>query len=162
MDTYSIVRFFQAPWKTSEVVKTGMTLRGAQRHVVHPESSSTSASSSDALRRTALFGTWSDGYVRERTGAINGLAEKMTEKIEAPKIYPDTYEGVLQMLKDEFSVEVPDSCLAQKDDRLDGVWLLMHPNGAECLAFLAGESREDRDGNDAEFTPDWPTVAEGE
>ena len=167
-ETYRIVRFFQMPGKSTEVVKVGLTLREAQLHVSHRDSASKSATSVEALRRTALFGPWDDGYTRERNGTINGLAAQKEPAMGDSmiyKVYPDTYDGAVQMLREQFSGEVPDSCLAQKDERVDGVWLLLHPNGAECIVFLAGY--EDvygrvRHGNDAEFSDDWPTAETSE
>lgn len=63
MDTYKIVRmYFCGPRR---IIKTGLTLEQAQEHCKDPETSSSTATSSAATRRTAEKGPWFDGYEKE-------------------------------------------------------------------------------------------------
>lgn len=63
MDTYKIVRmYFRGERKT---IKTGLTLEQAQAHCSDPETSSRTATSGKARRRTAEHGPWFDGYEQE-------------------------------------------------------------------------------------------------
>lgn len=64
MSTYKVVRrYFQGG---KRVVKRGLTLEQAQAHCRDPETSSRTASSAAARRRTRLKGPWFDGYTEER------------------------------------------------------------------------------------------------
>lgn len=57
---YRIVRnYFNGP---SRVIRRGLTLEEAQAHCRDPETSSKTATSSRAKRRTAQRGPWFDGY----------------------------------------------------------------------------------------------------
>lgn len=57
---YKIVRhYFRAGKRT---IKTGLTLEQAQRHCADPETSSSTATSAAARRRTERHGPWFDGY----------------------------------------------------------------------------------------------------
>lgn len=60
MSTYKIVRFFQKGG--NEVVTKGLTLEQAQAHCNDPETSSTTATGEEAVRRTQERGAWFDGY----------------------------------------------------------------------------------------------------
>lgn len=64
MDTYKIVRMYQLAGK--RVVSRGLTLEQAQAHCRDKETSSRTALSSAAIRRTARKGPWFDGYEKER------------------------------------------------------------------------------------------------
>jgi hypothetical protein len=61
---YKIVRFYQNG--TRRTIKTGLTLSEAQAHCKDPETSSRTATSAAARRRTKRFGPWFDGYVECR------------------------------------------------------------------------------------------------
>ena len=61
---YKIVRFYQNG--TRRTIKTGVTLAEAQAHCQDPETSSRTATSAAARRRTKRFGPWFDGYVECR------------------------------------------------------------------------------------------------
>ncbi len=61
---YKIVRFYQNG--TRRTIKTGLTLAEAQAHCRDPETSSRTATSAAAKRRTRRFGPWFDGYVECR------------------------------------------------------------------------------------------------
>jgi hypothetical protein len=64
MDTYKIVRmYFRGSRRT---IKIGLTLQEAQEHCKNPETSSKTATSAAAIRRTRAKGAWFDGYEKER------------------------------------------------------------------------------------------------
>jgi hypothetical protein len=65
METYKIVRFFQNPEIGRRTVETGLTLEEAQAHCKNPETSSRTATSAHAKKRTANKGAWFDGYEQE-------------------------------------------------------------------------------------------------
>lgn len=67
-DLYDIVRFYQDSDIGQEVRATDLTLKEAQEHCNDPESSSSTATSKDAVRLTASVGPWFDGY-RSNQGA---------------------------------------------------------------------------------------------
>lgn len=50
MQTYKIIRFYREIWKSSEIVKTGLTLEEAQAHCNDPATSGEN---------------WFDGYEKE-------------------------------------------------------------------------------------------------
>ena len=58
---YKIVRhYFNSDKKRT--IKRGLTLQEAQAHCHDPETSSTTARSAAAKRRTKQYGPWFDGY----------------------------------------------------------------------------------------------------
>jgi hypothetical protein len=61
MKTYKIVRHYFRNNK-KRVIETGLTLEQAQEHCHNRETSSYTATSSAAIRRTRLYGPWFDGY----------------------------------------------------------------------------------------------------
>ena len=61
--SYKIIRFFQRD--TNKVIKRGLTLQEAQAHCRNPETSSSTAKGSEAVKRTEQFGPWFDGYEEE-------------------------------------------------------------------------------------------------
>ena len=61
---YRIVRFYKTGDK--RIVKRGLTLAEAQAHCRDPETSSRTATSKEAKRRTKLKGDWFDGYTEAR------------------------------------------------------------------------------------------------
>lgn len=63
-DTYSVIRFHQAD-RPAVVVTTGLTLEEARRICNDPESSSETATSPEAAKRTRSVGAWFYGYTRE-------------------------------------------------------------------------------------------------
>lgn len=58
---YRIVRMYQRD-RPPRVLKSGLTLDQAQAHCSDPETSSSTATSPTARRRTARYGPWFDGY----------------------------------------------------------------------------------------------------
>jgi hypothetical protein len=63
-DRYKIVRgYFKGGRR---VIARGLTLAEAQAHCQDPETSSRTATSAAARRRTQQRGAWFDGYERER------------------------------------------------------------------------------------------------
>lgn len=61
--TYHIIRFFaEDPAQNRTIIKTGLTLEEAQEHCNDPESSSSTCTNAEGLRRTELYGPWFDGY----------------------------------------------------------------------------------------------------
>lgn len=61
--TYKIVRmYFRGGRRT---IVTGLTLEEAQAHCKNPETSSRTATSAAARRRTRERGPWFDGYERD-------------------------------------------------------------------------------------------------
>lgn len=64
-DHYKIVRhYFVAGAK--RVVRRGLTLAEAQAHCSDPETSSRTATSPAARKRTRLMGPWFDSYTKAR------------------------------------------------------------------------------------------------
>jgi len=59
---YRIVRFYADEKYPRRAVKTGLYLEEVLEHCRGPESSSTTATSKSALRRTRERGAWFDGY----------------------------------------------------------------------------------------------------
>ena len=64
MSTYRIVRFYQGGHPRRTVAK-GLTLEKAQKHCQDKETSSRTATSATARRRTKRLGAWFDGYEEE-------------------------------------------------------------------------------------------------
>jgi hypothetical protein len=64
-DRYKIVRFFYRNSR-KRVIDRGLTLEEAQAHCKDPNTSSKTAVSSTARRRTAQHGPWFDGYDSDR------------------------------------------------------------------------------------------------
>lgn len=70
-DTYKIVRYFEK--RTSQTIKTGLTLEEAQAHCSDPNTSSQMRTtngrparrSHEAITRTLKYGPWFDGYTKE-------------------------------------------------------------------------------------------------
>jgi hypothetical protein len=62
---YKIARFYQNGSRR-RTIKTGLTLAEAQAHCKDPETSSRTATSAAAKRRTKIQGPWFDGYVECR------------------------------------------------------------------------------------------------
>jgi hypothetical protein len=60
---YKIVRHYQHGSKRT--ILKGLTLEEAQKHCNDPETSSRTATSAAAKRRTREKGPWFDGYTRE-------------------------------------------------------------------------------------------------
>jgi hypothetical protein len=59
---YSIVRMYQQETRSNRVILSGLTLAQAQEHCRDPETSSSTATSSEGTKRTATYGPWFDGY----------------------------------------------------------------------------------------------------
>lgn len=59
--TYKIVRFFQGDHPT-QTIKTGLTRAEAQDHCHDPETSSSTATSPEAVARTEKYDSWFDGW----------------------------------------------------------------------------------------------------
>ncbi len=57
---YKIVRYYQKHGRRT--VRRNVSLEEAQRHCRNTETSSTTATSSSARRRTRKYGPWFDGY----------------------------------------------------------------------------------------------------
>lgn len=64
-ETYKIIRYYQRNGK--QTVRSGLTLEQAQSHCNDPETSSTTAVSPSAKRRTRQAGPWFDGFQKERS-----------------------------------------------------------------------------------------------
>jgi hypothetical protein len=60
--SYTIVRYYFEEDHESEIIQTGLTLEEAQAWCTDPETSSRTARSEEAERRTDEFGPWFDGY----------------------------------------------------------------------------------------------------
>lgn len=60
---YKIIRFFCG--KPNRVIKEGLTLEQAIAHCDDPETSSRTATSDTARRRTREHGPWFDGWTKE-------------------------------------------------------------------------------------------------
>ena len=66
MTTYRIVRMYRDA-KASERITGGLSLEEAHAHCSDPETSSSTATSPEAQRRTLEYGPWFDGYEEETT-----------------------------------------------------------------------------------------------
>lgn len=66
MTTYRVIRFYEdnRRWD-SEIIAAGLTIEQAQAHCTDPETSSRTATSAEAVERTATRGPWFDGYSEE-------------------------------------------------------------------------------------------------
>ena len=65
MATYRIIRGYQRDDCPSETIKTGLTLKQAQRHCHDKETSSSTCTTEEGLLRTRTRGPWFDGYTEE-------------------------------------------------------------------------------------------------
>jgi len=64
---YKIVRsYFDSQATGRRTIKRGLTLEEAQTHCRNPETSSKTATSAAARRRTQKYGPWFDGYTEDR------------------------------------------------------------------------------------------------
>ena len=59
---YRIIRHYFRANPNKRIIRRGLTLAEAQAHCSDPETSSSTAKSYAALRRTRLLGPWFDGY----------------------------------------------------------------------------------------------------
>mgnify|MGYP003641247973 FL=1 len=64
---YNIVRMYESDSFRSQTVKRGLTLEEAQTHCRNPETSSSTATSREAVARTEAKGRWFDGYESQET-----------------------------------------------------------------------------------------------
>lgn len=64
MSMYNIVRYYKDGGR--RVLRSYVTLEEAQKHCNDPETSSSTATSARALRRTKEKGPWFDGYEEYR------------------------------------------------------------------------------------------------
>jgi len=62
-DTYRIVRFYFRNGRRT--LMRHLTLEQAQAHCSDPDTSSSTATSARAIRRTRQLGPWFDGYEKE-------------------------------------------------------------------------------------------------
>lgn len=60
---YKVIRFYFKGGK--RVLRRGLSLSEAQQHCSNPETSSSTAKGPLAVRRTAKYGPWFDGYDKE-------------------------------------------------------------------------------------------------
>ena len=65
MSTYAVTRMFFDESVPSETIETGLTLEEAQAHCQDPETSSSTATSAEAVALTEAVGPWFDGYEEE-------------------------------------------------------------------------------------------------
>lgn len=71
MSTYKIIRMFSDIDSRDHidnrdrVVKTGLTLEEAQEHCSDPETSSSTCTGREGMKRTEKCGMWFDGYEEE-------------------------------------------------------------------------------------------------
>lgn len=66
MTTYRIIRCYMKDGHRPRTVKRGLTLEQAQAHCRNPETSSRTATSAVARRRTKINGPWFDAYDEDR------------------------------------------------------------------------------------------------
>lgn len=59
---YNIVRFYRDAAIRRRIIRRGVSLAEAKAHCSNPETSSRTATSAAAVRRTARLGPWFDGY----------------------------------------------------------------------------------------------------
>lgn len=78
--TYKIVRFYRDNDDLNRtVVVRGLTLEQAQAHCQDPETSSSTATSPEAVERTERYGEWFDGYEEERDVTLSGPSEQAAD-----------------------------------------------------------------------------------
>lgn len=64
--TYKILRFYRDDDnRNGETVAWGLTKEEAMSHCKDPETSSSTATNPDAVRRTEQYGPWFDGWTEE-------------------------------------------------------------------------------------------------
>ena len=63
--TYKIVRIFRDTRRRRYTIKRGLTLEQARTHCQDPETSSRTATSAVARRRTRKLGDWMDTFTAE-------------------------------------------------------------------------------------------------
>lgn len=63
--SYRIVRFYQRSYRR-RIITRGQSLAMAQAHCNDPETSSSTATSAKARKRTRRVGPWFDGYEQAR------------------------------------------------------------------------------------------------
>ena len=61
---YNIIRFYKDAYPNKRVIARGLTLSEAQAYCSNSETSSATATSSEAKRRTKKLGGWFDGYIK--------------------------------------------------------------------------------------------------
>ncbi len=66
MTTYRIIRCYMRPECRNRTIRVGLTLEQAQAHCRNPETSSRTATSAAARRRTKARGPWFDCYDSDR------------------------------------------------------------------------------------------------
>lgn len=66
IDRYKIVRMYRDDQFKNRTIARGLTLEQAQAHCRDPETSSRTATSAAARRRTRERGPWFDGYERDK------------------------------------------------------------------------------------------------
>lgn len=95
MDTYKIVRMYQGdhPRRT---IKTGLTLDEAQAHCQDPETSSSTATSAAAKRRTRLMGPWFDGYEQENAPV---RVDSPSWRRNGPQVWRDAWRNADRVLR---------------------------------------------------------------
>jgi hypothetical protein len=64
--SYHIIRSYRDRPGRGRIIKRGLTLEEARAHCNDPETSSSTATSSEARKRTRQFGPWFDGYEETR------------------------------------------------------------------------------------------------
>ena len=64
---YNIVRFYEDDFCENRIIKRKVTLEEAQAHCRDPETSSSTATSREAVARTEAKGRWFDGYESQET-----------------------------------------------------------------------------------------------
>jgi hypothetical protein len=83
MATYRIVRMFQNHPKQKLRLR-GLSLAEAQAHCRNPQTSSTTCTTAEGKRRTALMGPWFEGYEEEplRGGSLRARARKASRRMD--------------------------------------------------------------------------------
>lgn len=66
MSRYNVVRFYRDASVRRRVLHRGLSLEEAREHCGDPETSSRTATSREAIRRTEHLGAWFDGYEETR------------------------------------------------------------------------------------------------
>ena len=62
MDIYYVIRLYENDDIPNEIIQTGLSLEEAQAHCRNPETSSSTATSLEAVIRTRNCGRWFDAY----------------------------------------------------------------------------------------------------
>jgi len=62
MKKYKIIRMYQAFWKKSKIIKTGLSKKDALKHCNDIQTSSSTCTNEEGIKHTQKNGHWFDGF----------------------------------------------------------------------------------------------------